>query len=408
MQQGAQPSAGSGAPGGGGATGTAARRARSAPLSAADFETLPRPGAADATHRPHKHASAAAACGSRRASLRAEGFRDEPRRSFQEAWRGSLHGDDLLRGASGRQERSSAAQGRVRRRKRVRLHSFAGAAMPGDGERASRRQRLKVRGVGGSEARAAQRFEARRERRRRRAEERKWLNAFFFSDPFRAGGSNRVRSRACGWRVHSCAPRVQTRHPDCTEMPRYVANGPQHARRSQNGDTFRVEFTARRGWSADGPEDTESDSDDDPWTSAQFGGYPHFHAAGGFGGAAWAGSAHEDSSYNTWYTRAAADDHSDADGDGGGGEEWSQRVGRGAGAAQQRGGGHERLDPETRRHLGSLGLEKLPGSAPELRAAFQGAAKRFHPDMVSSGAASSERFQQARRAYQYLRAHVAA
>lgn len=197
--------------------------------------------------------------------------------------------------------------------------------------------------------------------------------------------------------------------------------GPRQSRyaqcsQGQRSDSFHVEFTAQRDrWRPDESDASESDSDGDPWAYAQFSGYPHFHATGGFGGSAWAGAAHEDGTFNTWYGRAAAGgarahaehsfDNEGTDSD----DERYQRGARGGGATFRRGGGPwERHDPEMRRHLGSLGLEKLPGSAPELRAAFQGAAKRFHPDMVSSGAASSERFQQAQRAYQYLRAHVAA
>jgi hypothetical protein len=60
--------------------------------------------------------------------------------------------------------------------------------------------------------------------------------------------------------------------------------------------------------------------------------------------------------------------------------------------------------PEVRGHLRSLDIDAMPASIGELRAAYQHAAKRYHPDMVTSGAACAARFQAATRAFHCLRA----
>ena len=69
------------------------------------------------------------------------------------------------------------------------------------------------------------------------------------------------------------------------------------------------------------------------------------------------------------------------------------------------GGATQMLSSEVRAQLRSLGIEAMPASASELKLAYQAAAKRFHPDMVTSSEACPVKFQGATQAYQALRAH---
>lgn len=62
--------------------------------------------------------------------------------------------------------------------------------------------------------------------------------------------------------------------------------------------------------------------------------------------------------------------------------------------------------PETRAHLRSLDIDSVPASMAELRSVYTVAAKRYHPDMVSSGVASAQRFQASTEAFQFLRARL--
>ena len=65
-----------------------------------------------------------------------------------------------------------------------------------------------------------------------------------------------------------------------------------------------------------------------------------------------------------------------------------------------------RPPPEVQRHLTALGLQREPQSLEQLKTAYQGAAKRFHPDMVASADASAARFQAATDALHFLRARL--
>lgn len=61
------------------------------------------------------------------------------------------------------------------------------------------------------------------------------------------------------------------------------------------------------------------------------------------------------------------------------------------------------LSVEERQHLASLDLQALPLSLQELKAAYQAAAKRYHPDMVSSKASCPQRFHGVSRAFDFLK-----
>jgi hypothetical protein len=61
------------------------------------------------------------------------------------------------------------------------------------------------------------------------------------------------------------------------------------------------------------------------------------------------------------------------------------------------------LSIEVRQHLASLDLQALPPTLQALKAAYQEAAKRYHPDMVSSSTACPQRFQGVTRAFHFFK-----
>jgi hypothetical protein len=183
---------------------------------------------------------------------------------------------------------------------------------------------------------------------------------------------------------------------------------------------------------SDEPYFTVEESDDEKlWESAHFSSDAHEDSPGGGTKRHWFTGFQESTS---WYCKDSAFRHAD-EGDENEGWEGSYNYTRWAynehfgdsdkkadhrhrafGGEQERRGnyhGRSNLGPApaavvdvVHQHLQSLCLEEMPKSVPELRAAFKGAAKLYHPDMVTSRVACVDRFLRAQQAYNFLKERV--
>jgi hypothetical protein len=172
-----------------------------------------------------------------------------------------------------------------------------------------------------------------------------------------------------------------------------------------------------------------SDHNEDVWNMSFFSDFlnthPHYSARASCS-AEFGGKGQEDTS---WYDREAEyrdeeeEEEEDSEGwDGGYGDpwrfnhrKWDAHANHGQGeyheGEEYEEDGEEGVEATTdvvlQQHLQSLGLKAMPESVPVLRAAFRGAAKRFHPDMVTSRSACADRFLRAQQAYAFLKDRLA-